>query len=47
MSDYMTEVEVLRIAAIAAIISILNEQSDDPLKQVDLLVYRGHKIIEE
>mgnify|MGYP004325945119 FL=1 len=30
MSDYMTEVEVLRIAAITAIISILNEQSDDP-----------------
>ena len=26
----MTEAEVLRIAAIAAIISILNEQSEDP-----------------
>ena len=26
----MTEVEVLRIAAITAIISILNEHSDDP-----------------
>ena len=26
----MTDLEVLRIAAIAAVISILNEQSDDP-----------------
>ncbi|MDG1551539.1 MAG: hypothetical protein P8Q95_07435 [Candidatus Poseidoniaceae archaeon] len=26
----MTDIEILRMAAIAAVISILNEQSDDP-----------------
>tara|TARA_B100001079_G_C16014261_1_gene341582 strand:+ start:197 stop:397 length:201 start_codon:yes stop_codon:yes gene_type:complete len=30
VSDNMADLEVLRIAAIAAVISVLNEQSDDP-----------------